>query len=277
MITGTDFGDTQDDTVFSARDLRSSSGPTNLATPSSSRLEPSPFGNRPLGPNQPSQAVDSPALEEMEIPESPSTVRVSPAASVGRHHNNSDSSEVPTATAAVTQVIPPHTEVEDQPEGQEQGQEEPVSSGSDLPPSRQPDTPIPSSPIPALESGTILESQRAEAVQECRPRAQIASRAVSPARDFAHPEGGTCVNVGDVTFLHVEGHRETTSGPEYLFMGKMWLGADAGVPFNLLRAYRRDITRGDRLATLRIRKRTSEEVDMVKATRCSTRKKAKRA
>jgi len=98
---------------------------------------------------------------------------------------------------------------------------------------------------------------------------------VSPARDFARREGGICVNVGDVTFLHVEGHRETASGPEYLLMGTMWLRADAGVPFDLLRAYGREINRGDRLATLRMRKRTSEEVDMVKAIGCSTRKKAK--
>ena len=34
------------------------------------------------------------------------------------------------------------------------------------------------------------------------------------------------------------------------------------------------ITRRDRLATLRVRKRTSEEVDMVKATRCSAREEA---
>ena len=249
MITGTDFGGTQDDTVFSARDLRSSSEATNLAIPPS-MLEPSLFGNRPFAANHPSQAVHSLGSEEMEIPESPSTVRVSPAASVERRHNNRNSSEGPTATAAVTQVIPPHTEVEDQPEGQEQGQEEPDSSGGDPPPSRQPDTPIPSSLIRVLESGTILESQSAEAVQECRPRAQTASRAASPARDFARPEGGICVNIGDITFLHVEDHRETASGPEYLFMGKMWLGADAGVPFDLLRAYRREITRGDRLAVV---------------------------
>ena len=140
MITGTDFGGTQRDAVFSGRDLRTDSG-TALATPPPIRLEPSPFGNRPLGANQPSQAVDSLGSEEMEIPESPSTVRVSPAASVKRHHNDRDSSEGPTATAAVTQIIPPHTEVEDQPEGQKQGQEEPDSSGGDLPSSRQPVTP----------------------------------------------------------------------------------------------------------------------------------------
>ena len=98
--------------MFSARDLRSSSGATNLATPLPIRLEQSLFGNRPLGANQPSQTVDSLSSEEMEIPESPSTVRVSPATSVERHHNNRDSSEGSTGTAAVTQVIPPHTEVE---------------------------------------------------------------------------------------------------------------------------------------------------------------------
>ena len=116
-----------------------------------------------------------------------------------------------------------------------------------------------------------------EAVQECRPRAQIESRAVSPARDFARPEGGIHVNVGDVTFLHVEGHRETASGPKYLFMGKMWLGADAGLPFDLLRAYTRDIARKDRLATLRIRKRTHEKADTVKAAWYAARKEVKRA
>lgn len=210
----------------------------------------------------------------MEIPESPSLVRVSPAASVERHRNNRDSNEGHTTTAAVTHVISPHTEVEDRPEG---GQEEAYSSRCGLPPTRPPDTRIPLSPIPVLESGPILEGQSAEAVQECHPRARIASRAVSPARDFGRLEGGICVNLGDVNFLHVEGHRETATGPEYLFVGKIWLGADAGVPFDLLRAYRNETTRRDRLATLRMRKRMSEEVDIVKATGCSTRRKVKRA
>jgi hypothetical protein len=86
------------------------------------------------------------------------------------------------------------------------GRNKPDSSRGDLAPSKQPDTPIPSPPILILESGGILEGQSAEAGQESRPRAQIASRVVSPARDFAHPEGGSYVNIGDVTFLHVEGH-----------------------------------------------------------------------
>jgi hypothetical protein len=218
--------------------------------------------------------VDSLGSEQMEIPESPGTVRVSPAAIIDRRRNGG-SSEGPTAITAVTQVVLAHTEVEDQLVGQEQGQEEPDSSGSDLPPSSRPDTPIASSPIPVLESGTILEDQSAEAVQECTPRAQIASRAMSPARDFACPERGSSVNVRDVTFLHAEGHRETASGPEYQFVGKIWLRADVGVPFDLLRAYRREIARKNRLATLRTRKRPSEEVDMVEATGRSARKKVK--
>jgi hypothetical protein len=118
--------------VISGRDLRIDLG-TALAKPPPISLEPSPFGNRTLGANQPSQAVDSLGSQEIEIPESPSTVRVSPAASVERYHNDRDSSEGPTATATITQVVPAHTEVEDQPEGQEQGQEESGSSGGDLP------------------------------------------------------------------------------------------------------------------------------------------------
>jgi hypothetical protein len=75
MITGTDFGGTQGDAGFPARDIRSDSGTTNLATPPPSRLEPYPFKNAPPGPNQPSKAVDSLGSEEIEIPESPGTVR----------------------------------------------------------------------------------------------------------------------------------------------------------------------------------------------------------
>jgi hypothetical protein len=219
--------------------------------------------------------VDSLGLEQMEIPESPGTVRVSPAAIIERRRNDGSSSEGPTAITAVTQVVLAHTEVEDQLVGQERGQEEPDCSGSDLPPSSRPDTPIASSPIPVLESGTILEGQSAEAVQECTPRAQIASRAVSPAGDFACPKRGSSVNVRDITFLHAEGHRETASGPEYQFVGKIWLRADVGVPFDLLRVYRREIARKERLATLRTRKRPSEEVDIMEATEGSARKKVK--
>jgi hypothetical protein len=58
MITGTDFGGTQGDAVISDRDLRTDLG-TTLTTPPPIRLEPSPFGSRPLEANQPSQAVDS--------------------------------------------------------------------------------------------------------------------------------------------------------------------------------------------------------------------------
>ena len=102
-------------------------------------------------------------------------------------------------------------------------------------------------------------------------------QAVSLARDFVHPEVGSCVDLRDITFLHIEGHRETTSGLEYQFVGKMWLQAEMCVPFNLLQAYTREVTRRDRLTTLRIRKRTSEEVDIVESTGYSTRKEVRRA
>ena len=48
-------------------------------------------------------------------------------------------------------------------------------------------------------------------------------------------------------------------------VGKMWLRPGAGVPPDLLQVYRREVARQARLATLRIRKRTSEEADVVKA------------
>jgi hypothetical protein len=57
----------------------------------------------------------------------------------------------------------------------------------------------------------------------------------------------------------------------------MWLRAGASVPSDLLPVYRREVARKDRLATLRIRKRTSEEFDLVEATGCSARKKVKQA
>lgn len=104
--------------MFSANDLRSTSGATNLAMPPS-RPQPSAFGNRPPGVNQPSQAVDRLASEDMEIPQSPSTVRASRPTSLERYRNDGDSSERPTATVAVSQVVPAHAEVDDQPHWQE--------------------------------------------------------------------------------------------------------------------------------------------------------------
>jgi hypothetical protein len=105
IFTGTDFGDTQGEAVFSGSDLQTDSG-TTLATPPPIRPEPSPFGNRPLGVNQPSQAMDS--------PEPPCAVQVSRAASVqGRHHGDGDSSAGPAATTdAVTHAVAAPTETD---------------------------------------------------------------------------------------------------------------------------------------------------------------------
>ena len=49
-------------------------------------------------------------------------------------------------------------------------------------------------------------------------------------------------------------------------MGKMWLGAGAGVLSDLVQSYRREISRTDRLATLRTRKRRGEEVEAAHTT-----------
>lgn len=109
MITGTYFGGKQGDAGFPSRDRRSDLG-TNLATLSPARLEPSPVGSRPPEPNQSSQAVDRLGSEEIEIPESPGSVRVSPAASVERRRHDGDGSEGLAATATVAQAVPAHTE-----------------------------------------------------------------------------------------------------------------------------------------------------------------------
>jgi hypothetical protein len=98
------------DAGFSAGDLRSDLAKTNLATPPPSRLETSPFRNRPLAAKQPSEAEDSLGSEEIEILESPSTVRVSLIESFERGRNDGDYSEGLAETATVTQVVPAHTE-----------------------------------------------------------------------------------------------------------------------------------------------------------------------
>lgn len=95
----------------------------------------------------------------------------------------------------------------------------------------------------------IPECQCGENRQECRQRTQSASPIVAPARDVARTERGLGPCIGDVTFLHIEGHRKTASGPEYQVVDKIWLGADAGVSSDTLRVYRREIARRDRLAT----------------------------
>ena len=75
--------------MVSTRDLRSSSAAINLARPPS-RPEPSTFGDRPPGVDQPSQAVDSLGSQEMEILESSSTLRISLSASLELHRNDGD-------------------------------------------------------------------------------------------------------------------------------------------------------------------------------------------
>ena len=70
-----------------------------------------------------------------------------------------------------------------------------------------------------------------------------------PIRDSACTE--SCIGIQDITFLQVEGQRETADGPEYEFVAKMWLRPGAGIPLNLVHVYRGDIAWQARLATLR--------------------------
>ena len=58
-------------------------------------------------------------------------------------------------------------------------------------------------------------------------------------------------------------------------MDTTWLRADAGVPFDVPRVYRREVAGKDHLATLSIQKRPRGEVDIVEATGWSARKKIK--
>jgi hypothetical protein len=60
-------------------------------------------------------------------------------------------------------------------------------------------------------------------------------------------------------------------------MAKMWLRPGAGIPSDLLHVYRRDVARQARLATLRTRKRMSEEAGVVKVKRRAAREKVKQA
>jgi hypothetical protein len=92
---------------------------------------------------------------------------------------------------------------------------------------------------------------------------------VSATWEAAYTRGGPCVSIQDIAFLHVEVQQETAHGPEYLFVGKLWLRPGRVGPSDLLQVYRREVARRDRLATLRTRKRTKtgEEVEAVQATR----------
>ena len=293
MITGTDFSCTQGDAGVPARDLRFDSGMANLATPSPTRLEPFSFDTRPPCACQPSKAVDSLDLGQVEIPESPGAVQASPAASAQNRHSDEDSSAAAaaaTTTITITQTVSPSTETdsvvedshEQQPEKEEHGKvekewQETNSGGDGSIPSWQPVAPIPASTIQLLEFGLCSDHQSPDAVPNHCSGTQGASEIMSPAGGFACAGSGPCVSIQDITFLQVEGQRDAVCEPEYLCVGKMWLRPGAGLPFNLVQVYTREVARKDRLATLRTRKRTCEEGDLMKATRCSARKKAKRA
>ena len=90
-------------------------------------------------------------------------------------------------------------------------------------------------------------------------------------------ESRSCISLQDITFLRVEGQREAAGGLEYQFVAKIWLRPSAGIPSDLLHVYRRDVTRQARLATLRTRKRMSEEAGVVKVKRSAARKKVRQA
>ena len=73
----------------------------------------------------------------------------------------------------------------------------------------------------------------------------------------------------------MEGEGEAACGAEYQFVRQMWHRTDAGVPSDFLRVYRKDVAQKYSLAMLRTRKRASEEVDLVEATRHFAHKKVK--
>ena len=98
-----------------------------------------------------------------------------------------------------------------------------------------------------------------------------------PAREVACMESGSCISLQDITFLRVEGQREVAGGPEYQFVTKIWRRPGVGIPSDLLHVYRRDVARQARFATLRTRKRMSEEAGVVKVKRFAARKKVRQA
>ena len=138
------------------------------------------------------------------------------------------------------------------------------------------DAPKSTSAIRLQEPGMVLELGNPEALPGHRPGSQSWVRSVSLTREV-NPDGGACVNIGKITFLHVEAQRETADGPEYLCVGKVWLQAKGDVLFDHIQDYRRKVAQTARLATLRTRKRTTEAADLVNATRCPTRKRVTRA
>ena len=98
-------------------------------------------------------------------------------------------------------------------ENEEQEWEETNSDSGSVAPSRQPDSLIPASTIRVLEYSMISERQSPEAVRDCCPRSQSASRNMSPVGEVACTERRSCVSIQDISFLHVEGQRATPYDP----------------------------------------------------------------
>ena len=121
-------------------------------------MNPCLFENSPLGTKRPSRSVDGLGPEEIEISESPITVRARPVATVEDYHNNRVSSERPIAMATISHIVSADTEVKEQLDGHEQAQEEADSSKANMPYSRQPDILTPSSPFLVPDSSTFLKN-----------------------------------------------------------------------------------------------------------------------
>jgi hypothetical protein len=111
------------------------------------------------------------------------------------------------------------------------------NDGSDNVASTQSDATMPSSKSP------LLTSQRPspEAVRD-RPRNDNVAQVVSPAEEVAAVDRPH-IGIEDVTFLRVEGQRETHRGPEYLFVGQTWLQPTTVPTSGLVDAFRRDASR----------------------------------
>ena len=99
--------------------------------------------------------------------------------------------------------------------------EDSCSDRSDNILSGQPDASIPLSTIPLLATALVSEPQSLTAVPD-GTRSDCVARVASPAEELAITDRPH-INIQDVTFLRVEGQRETPRGPEYLFVGEMWL------------------------------------------------------
>ncbi len=82
------------------------------------------------------------------------------------------------------------------------------------------------------------------------------------------PRQEICVSLAEITFSSVKDHRESAHGTEYWVAGMVWLHPSSGVPLHLVEAYRKQMAREKRYATLRKRKRTTEEVEVAQGTRC---------